>query len=205
MGTPKLSKTRSCAPWCSWRIQGKLGGATARAKNSKRGWGDPQSRADRSGMENCAGPRGDWIPAVLQAAHTRLLQLRQHTPDAGGLVIATDKNTARAYARILESISSTPVTVVLSDEVGASDRIKDFSDSMDEWMVAVRMVSEGVDVPRLAVGVYATSSSTPLFLRRPLGVLSEVAALASQLQCSYRACRCCWTWRRRWKDSVTTF
>ena len=114
-------------------------------------------------------PRGDWIPAVLQAAHTRLLQLRQHTPDAGGLVIATDKTTARAYAKILESISSTPVTVVLSDEVGASDRIKKFSDSMDEWMVAVRMVSEGVDVPRLAVGVYATSSSTPLFFAQAIG------------------------------------
>jgi superfamily II DNA or RNA helicase len=28
------------------------------------------------------------------------------------------------------------------------------------WMVAVRMVSEGVDIPRLAVGVYATSVST---------------------------------------------
>ena len=114
-------------------------------------------------------PRGDWIPAVLQAAHTRLLQLRQHTPDAGGLVIATDKTTARAYAKILESISSTPVTVVLSDEVGASDRIKKFSDSMVEWMVAVRMVSEGVDVPRLAVGVYATSSSTPLFFAQAIG------------------------------------
>lgn len=114
-------------------------------------------------------PRGDWIPAVLQAAHTRLLQLRQHTPDAGGLVIATDKTTARAYAKILESISSTPVTVVLSDEVGASDRIKEFSDSMDEWMVAVRMVSEGVDVPRLAVGVYATSSATPLFFAQAIG------------------------------------
>ncbi|WP_426706380.1 DEAD/DEAH box helicase [Corynebacterium auriscanis] len=114
-------------------------------------------------------PRGDWIPAVLQAAHTRLLQLRQHTPDAGGLVIATDKTTARAYAKILGTISSTPVTVVLSDEAGASDRIKEFSDSMDEWMVAVRMVSEGVDVPRLAVGVYATSSSTPLFFAQAIG------------------------------------
>ncbi|ADK29006.1 DEAD/DEAH box helicase [Corynebacterium pseudotuberculosis] len=114
-------------------------------------------------------PRGDWIPAVLQAAHTRLLQLRKHIPDAGGLVIATDKTTARAYAKILESLSSTPVTVVLSDEAGASQRIEDFNGSTDEWMVAVRMVSEGVDVPRLAVGVYATSASTPLFFAQAIG------------------------------------
>lgn len=114
-------------------------------------------------------PKGDWIPAVLQAAQTRLEQLRQTIPDAGGLVIASDKTMARAYARILTKLSSTPVTVVLSDEVGASDRIKDFSDSTDEWMVAVRMVSEGVDVPRLAVGVYATSYSTPMFFAQAIG------------------------------------
>ena len=36
-------------------------------------------------------------------------------------------------------------------------------------MVAVRMVSEGVDVPRLAVGVYATSTATPLFFAQAVG------------------------------------
>lgn len=123
------------------------------------------SKAWRTALD----PRGEWIPAVLKAAHTRLLRLRSHIPDAGGLVIATDKTTARAYAKILENISSTPVTVVLSDEVGASQRIKDFSSSQDEWMVAVRMVSEGVDVPRLAVGVYATSAATPLFFAQAIG------------------------------------
>lgn len=114
-------------------------------------------------------PKGDWIPAVLSAAHTRLQQLRRNMPDAGGLVIATDTTTARAYAKILSSMSSTPVAVILSDEPGSSDRIKQFSDSTDEWMVAVRMVSEGVDVPRLAVGVYATSASTPLFFAQAIG------------------------------------
>ncbi len=123
------------------------------------------ARAWRTALD----PRGQWIPAVLQAAQTRLTQLRQHIPDAGGLVIATDKTTARAYAKILESLSNSPVTVVLSDEAGASQRIKDFSDGTDEWMVAVRMVSEGVDVPRLAVGVYATSASTPLFFAQAIG------------------------------------
>ena len=114
-------------------------------------------------------PKGDWIAAVLTAAHTRLMKLRANMPDAGGLVIATNTTTARAYARILEKISSTPVTVVLSDEAGASARIDEFSNSTDEWMVAVRMVSEGVDVPRLAVGVYATSASTPLFFAQAIG------------------------------------
>ena len=123
------------------------------------------SRAWRTALD----PKGDWIAAVLTAAHTRLMKIRANMPDAGGLVIATNKTTARAYAKILETLSNTPVTVVLSDEAGASDRIDEFSASRDEWMVAVRMVSEGVDVPRLSVGVYATSASTPLFFAQAIG------------------------------------
>ena len=37
------------------------------------------------------------------------------------------------------------------------------------WLVAVRMVSEGVDIPRLRVGVYATTTTTELFFRQAVG------------------------------------
>jgi len=114
-------------------------------------------------------PRGEWIQAVLTAADRRLTEVRRHVPDAGGLVIATDQTTARAYAATLESITGRPTTVVLSDDAGAGRRIEAFSASQDRWMVAVRMVSEGVDVPRLAVGVYATSTATPMFFAQAVG------------------------------------
>ena len=58
---------------------------------------------------------------------------------------------------------------MLSDEAEASRRIETFAHDTSRWMVAVRMVSEGVDVPRLAVGVYATSASTPLFFAQAIG------------------------------------
>ena len=114
-------------------------------------------------------PAGEWVPAVLQAADKRLSEVRRHVPDAGGLVIATDHRTAKAYALRLQQISGEPVTVVLSDDAGASGRIEEFAESESRWMVAVRMVSEGVDVPRLCVGVYATSTSTPLFFAQAIG------------------------------------
>ena len=45
-------------------------------------------------------PAGDWMPQVLRAADARLQVLRAGgMPDAGGLVIATDQKTARAYAQ----------------------------------------------------------------------------------------------------------
>ncbi|MGN6521870.1 MAG: DEAD/DEAH box helicase [Actinomycetes bacterium] len=114
-------------------------------------------------------PKGNWIPSVLKAADTRLTEVRRHMPDAAGLVIASDQTKARAYAALLKEITGTRPAVVLSDDPKASSRIAAFADSEDRWMVAVRMVSEGVDVPRLAVGVYATSIATPLFFAQAVG------------------------------------
>lgn len=114
-------------------------------------------------------PEGEWIPAVLRSADRRLTEVREQVTDAGGLVIATDQTAARAYAEILHQITGEKPTIVLSDEAEASSRIEEFAKSESRWMVAVRMVSEGVDVPRLAVGVYATSSSTPLFFAQAIG------------------------------------
>ena len=114
-------------------------------------------------------PQGEWVSAVLRAADRRLTEVRRHVPDAGGLVIATNQTTARAYARLLTELTGTKPCVVLSDDSKASARIDEFSASEERWMVAVRMVSEGVDVPRLAVGVYATATSTPLFFAQAVG------------------------------------
>ena len=124
------------------------------------------ARAWRTALD----PAGDWMSKVLGAADTRLRQLRATgMADAGGLVIATDQEKARDYADLLEHISGSKPAVVLSDDPGSSDRIDAFARSTDPWMVAVRMVSEGVDVPRLAVGVYATSASTPLYFAQAIG------------------------------------
>jgi len=115
-------------------------------------------------------PAGEWMPAVLQAANKRLTQLREGgMPDAGAMVIASDQTAARAYAAVLTKLTGQTPTVVLSDDPGSSARIAEYSTGTSPWLVAVRMVSEGVDVPRLAVGVYATSASTPLFFAQAIG------------------------------------
>ncbi len=114
-------------------------------------------------------PSGEWIQRVLEAADKRLTEVRRGMPDAGGLVIATDHETARAYAALLRKISGERPAIVLSDDPTASKKISAFAANTNRWMVAVRMVSEGVDVPRLAVGVYATSVSTPLFFAQAVG------------------------------------
>ena len=132
--------------------------------------GEPMTKdAVAQAWRTALAPQGEWMPNVLRAADKRLTEVRKGIPDAGGLVIATDQNVARAYAKMIKEITGEKVTLVLSDEAEASQRITDFSEGTQRWMVAVRMVSEGVDVPRLAVGVYATSISTPLFFAQAVG------------------------------------
>ncbi|GAA3813432.1 DEAD/DEAH box helicase [Cellulomonas soli] len=126
---------------------------------------DMTSQAWRTALD----PNGEWVPSVLAAADRRLTEVRRTVPDAGAMVIATDQTDARAYAGHLARLTGQSPTVVLSDDDGASDRIDEFSAGESRWLVAVRMVSEGVDVPRLAVGVYATSTATPLFFAQAVG------------------------------------
>ncbi|BBX99942.1 DEAD/DEAH box helicase [Mycobacterium seoulense] len=123
------------------------------------------ARAWRTALD----PAGEWMPAVIAAADQRLRQKRAHVPDAGGMIIASDRTAARAYATLLTTLTSEAPTVVLSDDPGSSARISEFAAGTSRWLVAVRMVSEGVDVPRLSVGIYATSASTPLFFAQAIG------------------------------------
>jgi superfamily II DNA or RNA helicase len=133
-------------------------GEPASAEHTARAW--------RTALD----PAGEWMPAVISAADTRLRQLRDGgVPDAGGMIIASDQTVARAYAVLLRRITGEAPTVVVSDDPGSSERIAKFSAGTSRWLVAVRMVSEGVDVPRLAVGVYATSASTPLYFAQAIG------------------------------------
>lgn len=114
-------------------------------------------------------PEGEWISHVIQVAHERLVETRKVIPDAGGMILASDKDTARAYARLIKKITRTEPTVVVSDDNKASRKIEEFKNNTDMWIVAVRMVSEGVDIPRLSVGIWATNYRTPLFFAQAVG------------------------------------
>lgn len=114
---------------------------------------------------------GEWLPSVLRDAVERLRSVRSRQPDAGGLVIATDQEHARGIADLLSWRMHVTATVVTSDDPAASSRIAAFAADDTEWLVAVRMVSEGVDIPRLRVGVYATPTTTDLFFRQAVGRL----------------------------------
>ena len=114
---------------------------------------------------------GDWLAAVVEQAHAQLCHLRTRDPRAAGLVIAMDQEHARTIAGIMQERLGVTAVVATSDEPSASEKISAFAAGTPPWIVAVRMVSEGVDIPRLRVGVYATNTVTDLFFRQAVGRL----------------------------------
>ncbi|CAA9249526.1 MAG: hypothetical protein AVDCRST_MAG50-2522 [uncultured Acidimicrobiales bacterium] len=128
---------------------------------------DPQGSAQR--LRTALSLEGDWLPTVLARAHERLTELRVDQPDAAGLVIAADQEHAKGIARLLYQRHRASATVATSDDPSASSRIAAFAESSAPWLVAVRMVSEGVDIPRLRLGVFATTTTTELFFRQAVG------------------------------------
>jgi superfamily II DNA or RNA helicase len=121
-------------------------------------------------LRTALNPEGEWMGEVLRDGDARLSEVRADGhPEAGGLVIASDQEHARAIAGRLGSISGEKPELVMSDEPDASRRIADFASSDRRWLVSVLMVSEGVDIPRLRVGVYATAARTELFFRQVVG------------------------------------
>jgi superfamily II DNA or RNA helicase len=121
-------------------------------------------------LRTALDPEGDWVGHVLRDADAELGRLRaaEH-PDAGGLVVAIDKEHAERLAARLARVAGEPPEIVTSDAPDASRRIQRFAASGAKWLVSVLMVSEGVDIPRLRVGVYATTARTELFFRQVVG------------------------------------
>jgi superfamily II DNA or RNA helicase len=137
-------------------------------------------------LRTALSPEGEWMGEVLRDADARLTEVRaEGHPDAGGLVIASDQEHARAIATRLGMIAKEQPEIVMSDEPGASRRIAEFAASDRRWLVSVLMVSEGVDIPRLRVGVYATAARTELFFRQVVGRFIRTTPGGPRRQMSY--------------------
>lgn len=165
------------------RINGRMEWTGPSGEAYEASFSDPLGRALASQrLRTALDLEGRWLPAVLAKAHKQLEHLRLRDPRAGGMVIAMDQDHARGIARILSSLLRVKPIVAVSDDATASRRIAEFTTGDTPWIVAVRMVSEGVDIPRLRVGVYATNTVTDLFFRQAVGRLVRVSqAKARQL------------------------
>jgi superfamily II DNA or RNA helicase len=127
-------------------------------------------RTEDAAWRTALNPKGKWIPHVIAAADARLTDLRDSgMPDAGALMLATDQAAAKEYAKIIQQVTGHKPVVAVSEDPQSSRKIARFATGTERWIVAVRQVSEGVDITRLACLLYATSYRTPLFFAQAVG------------------------------------
>jgi superfamily II DNA or RNA helicase len=158
------------------RIGGQMEWTAPDGATHAAGFDDALSRTLASQrLRTALDPGGEWLPAVLSKAHRQVEYLRRWDVRAAGMVIAMDQDHAHGIARLMLDRLGVRATVATSDDPEASRKIAGFTEGHDPWIVAVRMVSEGVDIPRLAVGVYATNTMTDLFFRQAVGRLVRVS------------------------------
>jgi superfamily II DNA or RNA helicase len=130
-------------------------------------------------------PGSGWIDPIIKDAHNKLLQVRKEHPDAGGLLVCADKTHARSLAKRVREISGTVPVIVLSDDSDASRRIKKYALDSSHWLIACNMVSEGVDIPRLRVGIFATTIRTKMYFRQFLGRIVRRTPVPDGMQLAY--------------------
>lgn len=119
----------------------------------------------------------DYVEGLVLEANETLQRLRANQqPDAGGLLIATDIRRAKEACDVIQKVTGTKPFLATSDEseLNGSEQIKQFAKGSAPWIVAVKMISEGVDIPRLRVLVWATDTTTELFFRQAVGRVVRV-------------------------------
>jgi superfamily II DNA or RNA helicase len=115
-------------------------------------------------------PTGRWVPHVIAAVDERVrAQRAAGIEDAAGIILANDQETARAYAAIAARVTGEEPAVVLSEDSDASERLTHFTSGRTRLVVCVRMISEGVDIPRATTLGYLCSARTPLFFAQAVG------------------------------------
>ena len=108
------------------------------------------------------------IDQLLGLGCSKLDELRQIKPDAAGLVVATDIEHAQQIAQALVKMRES-CRIVTNKTPDAQQVINAFRHSTCRWIVAVGMISEGTDIPRLQVCCYLSRIRTELHYRQVLG------------------------------------
>ncbi|MER3422506.1 MAG: hypothetical protein C4293_04010, partial [Nitrospiraceae bacterium] len=128
----------------------------------------------------------EWLGEVIRDANAQLTKLRAGGhQNAGGLIVAMTQGHAREVADLVKRVTGESAMVAVSEDPEASRTIKAFAKSHARWLVAVNMVSEGVDIPRLRVGVYATNVLTEMYFRQVVGRFVRMARTGGEDRSSY--------------------
>lgn len=111
----------------------------------------------------------NYAKKMLDAAVTELDSQRKHQSNAGMLIAAMSVEHCQQIVDYLQSKGVRDVTTITHDTPAASEKIEQWARSNDRIVVAVKMISEGIDIKRLRIGVYLSSVLTQMFFSQFVG------------------------------------
>lgn len=132
-----------------------------------------QRKADRLGV--LLDPEGEFMEECARQAVRSLAELRDAgDKKAGMLVVAKSKDHGAQMAKLISRICQAEqqpflIQEIYNDTPKAHDRIEDLAEDSTDIIVSVRMISEGVDIKRLRVGLFATDWMTRIFFIQFVG------------------------------------
>ena len=119
-------------------------------------------------------PEGNFLAEQIRLSHQKLVQIREHIPDAAAMAVCIDQFHAIKVAEVIKRVTGCTASVIVSDDDKTTDTVDNFRKISKEWVVSVRQVSEGTDIKRLHVLCYLTSATTEVFFRQLIGRVSRV-------------------------------
>jgi len=117
---------------------------------------------------------------LLGLGVAKLISIRQASPAAGGLVVASSVSHARQLLSVLRDTYQQSAVLVSHKNPDAHQIIKNFRTSSTEWIVSVGMVSEGTDIPRLQICCHLSWVKTELYFRQVMGRILRVNGAADE-------------------------
>ena len=106
---------------------------------------------------------------VLLRAIKQLAKIQRTSSAAAGLIVASTVEHAQAIYEYLTNVYGQSAILVTHKTLNATEVLKDFNKSKDNWIVSVGMVSEGTNIPRLQVCCHLSRVKTELHFRQVLG------------------------------------
>jgi superfamily II DNA or RNA helicase len=116
----------------------------------------------------------DFVEEMMQQALNEFAKIRKQDKRAMLLVVGRDTDHSRKLAVRLSQICEArklgySLQEIYNDTPKAHKRINQLQGDHTDIVVSVRMISEGVDIPRLRVGLYLTDYLTRMFFNQFVG------------------------------------
>lgn len=120
------------------------------------------------------------IVSLIKRADKELNLIRQSNSNAGGLIVASSVEHALKIVEIIEQTLNESAVIVSYKEDSPTEKIRQYKNGSNKWIVSIGMISEGTNIPRLQVCCHLTNIKTELHYRQILGRILRVTHTKNQ-------------------------